>query len=106
MTAKCTSGPWTYRLAANSYGENGAFVVVRDTNDSEQTLICHMPYSGVNSSRIEERKANARLIAAAPELVDALNVALGHLTGGVDGDWRDCDYLDLIRAALEKAGIR
>ena len=25
------------------------------------------------------------------ELTDACNVALGHLTCGMDGDWRDCD---------------
>lgn len=48
--------------------------------------------------------ADARLIAAAPELLDALQVMLGHMTGGMDGDWRDCDYLALARAAIAKTG--
>lgn len=42
--------------------------------------------------------------AATPEWVeqsrDAMTVALGHLTGGMDGDWRDCDPKDLLRKAL------
>lgn len=47
--------------------------------------------------------ANARLIAAAPDLFDALNVALGWATGGMDGDWRECDHVELMRAAIAKA---
>ena len=34
-------------------------------------------------------------------LRDAVNVALGHMTGGMDGDWRDCDPVDLLRKALD-----
>lgn len=34
------------------------------------------------------------------KLRDAANVALGHLTGGMDGDWRDCDPIELLREAL------
>jgi hypothetical protein len=34
------------------------------------------------------------------KLRDAANVALGHLTGGMDGDWRDCDPVELLREAL------
>lgn len=33
-------------------------------------------------------------------LRDAANVALGHLTGGMDGEWRDCNTIDLLRSAL------
>jgi hypothetical protein len=36
-------------------------------------------------------------------LIDACNVALGHLTGGLDGDWRDCDAAALLRDAIHKA---
>lgn len=36
----------------------------------------------------------------AKRLRDAANVALGHLTGGMDGDWRDCDPAELLRSAL------
>lgn len=34
------------------------------------------------------------------KLRDAANVALGHLTGGMDGDWRDTDPVQLLRDAL------
>ena len=33
-------------------------------------------------------------------LRDAANVALGHLTGGMDGDWRDCNPVELLRSVL------
>lgn len=32
---------------------------------------------------------------------DAANVALGHMTGGRDGDWRDCDPVEILQEALE-----
>lgn len=38
--------------------------------------------------------------ASHAKLRDAANVALGHLTGGMDGDWRDCDPVELLREAL------
>lgn len=41
-----------------------------------------------------------RATAEAAVLLDAANVALGHLTGGMDGDWREVDYLDLLRTAV------
>ena len=52
---------------------------------------------------MKSSKANARLIDAAPDLLDACRVALGHLTGGMDGDWRNCDAADLLRATIKKA---
>lgn len=33
-------------------------------------------------------------------LRDAANIALGHLTGGIDGEWRDCNAIDLLLSAL------
>lgn len=52
---------------------------------------------------IATTEANAHLIAAAPELYEALNICLGHLTGGMDGNWADCDPIDVARKALAKA---
>lgn len=65
-----------------------------------ETTICDMPRWDIE--HWAEREANARLIAAAPDLLDACRVALGHFTGGMDGDWRDCDPSELLRAALAK----
>lgn len=54
-------------------------------------------------SGYEHGLANARLIAAAPDLYEAVRVALGWATGGMDGDWRECDHIEVMRAALAKA---
>ncbi|WP_292085368.1 MULTISPECIES: hypothetical protein [unclassified Brevundimonas] len=48
-------------------------------------------------------EANARLIAAAPELLEAANAALGALTGNMDGDWIGQDPVALLRAAIRRA---
>lgn len=46
-----------------------------------------------------ETKANARLIAAAPDMAEALRVALAYSHG-----WQD-DDVDVVRSALAKAGL-
>lgn len=40
--------------------------------------------------------------AEVEKLRDAANVALGWLTGGMDGDWREFNPTDLLREALRK----
>lgn len=37
------------------------------------------------------------------DLYEALEICLGHITGGIDGDWSDCDPAEKARAALAKA---
>jgi len=39
------------------------------------------------------------------ELLDACRVALGHMTGGMDGEWRDCDPIELLREVLTRAPL-
>lgn len=49
-------------------------------------------------------KANASLIAAAPELLEALEICLGNMTGGMDGKWPpDIDPIEAAREAIAKA---
>lgn len=52
---------------------------------------------------IKEHKHNSNLIAAAPELYEALDRCLGHLTGGLDGDFTGEDPVNAAREALAKA---
>jgi len=47
----------------------------------------------------EMQAANARLIAAAPDLLEACKAMLGHVGGSVDF----CDAMAMIRAAISKA---
>ncbi len=37
------------------------------------------------------------------ELLEACKVALGHMTGGMDGYWEDCDPIVLLRQAIARA---
>lgn len=37
------------------------------------------------------------------ELLEACKVALGHMTGGMDGDWKNCDPIVLLRQAISSA---
>lgn len=60
---------------------------------------CHAASRGID--QVEE--AGRAMRAAKREieqLRDAANVALWWLTGGMDGDWRDCDPAKLLRDAL------
>ena len=83
------------------------------THDSMRSICAvHAPYPGHNSEReIEEHLANAHLIAAAPELLEALKRAapwLGKMIA--DGAHmnsvlpKDCERtLQMIEAAIAKA---
>lgn len=102
-----TPGPWR-ALCLKMYSR-----VVRDPqgpgDETGGVQICHIAgpedegYEQMRPFNKKRWDADARLIAAAPELYDALNVALGHATGGMDGDWRNCDHIQLMRDALARA---
>lgn len=50
------------------------------------------------------REATASLWAAGPDLLEACQCALGHMTGNMDGDWDLAeDPAVLLRAAVRKA---
>lgn len=83
--SKHTPGPWVVSSYRNSI--NGA------TGSS----VAFLPIGG-------EMNANARLIASAPELAEALEIVLGYLID--DGPVRTEDgAIAVARAALKKAGI-
>ena len=60
MSAKHTTGPWIYAIPGDS------FVA------SDNGLICRRPAVSGGGSAPNNWEANARLIAAAPELLEAL----------------------------------
>jgi len=96
---KFTPGPWIQ--AGPSFGEpkmKFANSVIPDRDDDEYPDdICEMPFPYYD----EEQEANAQLIAAAPELYDALNAMLTHM--GMDEDEFTKVTFDQARAALAKA---
>lgn len=88
MGAKHTPGPWEAignLVRSPAAKELGSGVMLAECADRW--------FQKVNS---DEAKANARLIAAAPELLEALNDLLEQ--SGIDGLWAD-----KARAAIAKA---
>jgi len=100
-----TPGPWEARLGQYSY-----------TNDGQRPIMACEQRIALVTSTIErtrktaidapdgERDANARLIAAAPELLQALQLAHEHLSVVYPNAKSGDDFLlDTISAALAKA---
>lgn len=93
MTAKHTPGPWTADEWATGYTVS---------SDLEHYSVCHL--EGCNNA-----EANARLIAAAPELLAALEAFIGlpfPMPGQKSSNrgWSDFQaYCDQARAAIAKA---
>lgn len=87
MTTTHTPGPWTHHPEDNII-----------TDASGRRLIEWQARSV--SVSVEERDANARLIAAAPELLEALAALIGCIDHGSDNPTLK---LDAARAAIAKA---
>jgi len=82
-----TPGPWSYR-------EGGLCWYVEPSSNSKQCLA--EVYSKLNSRN--ENEANARLIAAAPELLEALEIAIIQL----DRNGHDLSELGFLKQTLAK----
>ena len=85
MSAQHTTGPWIYAIPGDS------FVA------SDNGLICRRPAVSGGGSAPSNWEANARLIAAAPELLEALQVMLDAAQHDIT---TECD---IARAAIAKA---
>lgn len=111
METKHTKGKWSLVRKDNKT----VYLCMTDKakGDAESTYgwydlhkIC-LYGSGLNQSPItkenqQEAEANAKLIAAAPELLEALMKIQGaYLTGGIKGLFQD--EIDLINNAINKA---
>lgn len=106
MSAKHTPGPWTVYPHTN--GRLGSTVSFdgRDTGLTS-TDICEIMPEDDNGSAIRVADANAKLIAAAPDLLQALLKAHTDLlrTDFSTSDERDRYMRKYIRDALAKAGV-
>ena len=104
-----TPGPWTWtdgfgrregsgRRLCNLYGETFEYSVV----DPDGFAIAHCNGPLVTMER-ERSEANARLMAAAPDLLDACQVMLGLIeadkSNGLDNPYEE----GILRAAISKA---
>ena len=88
MTEAHTPGPWTARRM-----HTGGFDIMDPRNRDVVTV-----YGG--GVETESREANARLIAAAPDLLEALKSLVANLA---EGDFISETRIDAARAAIAKA---
>ena len=98
METKHTPGPWTLGKGKVTIRET------RETGSKGFIARCHMPGEWRYRSE-EESEANARLIAAAPELMEALDtltlvVGMTPIKGNLEALQ---EAQDMARAAIKKA---
>jgi len=90
-----TPAPWSLFVL-----DDGAFTIC--TNDGVDRVICSRNAIDYNKNAARESIANARLIAAAPELLDVCEAFIGWIGDGVAGEML-ADIRARARAAIEKA---
>jgi hypothetical protein len=88
MASNHTKGPWA--IADDQFWKEGHQPVIL----SEHTRICSMPAlstsGGARNARRHEIAANAKLIAAAPDMLSSLQEALEQLRQLMEGE--GCDH--------------
>lgn len=107
---KHTPGPW---VAESSVDEWGVSVIASNEtgriSNPTRGQVCHVSVvAGASGDDADLAQANARLIAAAPEMKEALEGARGAILGllhgrGCEAEGSDEDWVKFIDAALAKA---
>jgi len=98
--SKHTEGPWSYEVRPNHAGPAPRYVITSETTDR----IAVISERGGAASP----EANARLIASAPDLLEALELCADWLSTefetDIEGDnFHSREILDPARAAIAKA---
>lgn len=113
MTAKHTPGPWklSEMHAEGFYMNDGAASIVAEGGRVALADVqCKVKRGQGYKAQCPERDANAALIAAAPEMHDALSLAEDLLARLLDSDHggtpEELAILEAVRAALAKADGR
>lgn len=94
--SKFTPGPWRI---GNPGEKGGIGVDATDHADGLNFEVCEVWGVDVDSQHDERSQANAKLIVAAPDLLDALQSLVRH----AEALGRHCELYDKARAAIAKA---
>ena len=92
-----TSGPWNVQNTAPSNALDIAVIF-----DGQSHVVCSVPKGSSNKPQ-QERRANARLLAAAPDLFEALQKLLSHGTFTDYPNTSEWHAVRDARAAIAKA---
>jgi hypothetical protein len=116
MEAKHTKGPWTLhddetpwtcgdaRTAIELGEELGHTEILFSLQNDEQEPLAYLPWEPLaNDKRCEELRANARLIAAAPELLEALTRVRTWLMAPNTSDESLDEMTFIVKSAIAKA---
>ena len=93
MGTKHTTGPWVIDWNVSRLDIFGS---------DETTLVASLRRSPLSQAIDEAARSNARLIAAAPDLLDSLSEIFDY-AGGADSALHDEYVMDRARAAIAKA---
>ncbi len=98
MANQFTPGPWIVRQRTSNLGvPNGRFAILSAAQSTrEEFFICEMPFAAVRGDDGQESRANSHLIAAAPDMLVALEGILR--CSSIDDSW-----LEPVRVAVTKA---
>ena len=101
-----TPGPWRYERDQFT-DEEGPIWLVEDVA-GRNIILAKIPVLGGDDTHSEhETEANANLIAAAPDLLEAAEQALEHLIEmGPQGCLRCEGTIDMLRHAIAKARVQ
>jgi len=99
-TTKHTAGPWTIceLNTPKTFGSKAKQLISFPSN----LAICELYSDREKPNHVETMEANARLIAAAPELLDALKLCAGILRVGSHGAGT-CEAYEAAFQAISKA---
>jgi hypothetical protein len=104
MNTKYTPAPWTFSKW-EQFGRTSFYICQQDgapyTPNYSDVASCIA--ETVSSERVATQEANARLIAAAPELLEAIKGALGLLDGIINRWPRQTAKVNAVHAAIAKA---
>jgi hypothetical protein len=97
MSTKHTPGPWLYIT-----GDEWSHSVVTEEGELPSGDMGYWTVASINKNREPQHKANARLIAAAPELLEALRTLKMAIVAGPP-EYDSADWIEMADAAIAKA---
>jgi len=92
MMNKHVIGPWKVRNRLDIFNTRGTFIATAFTHDERLVGPQRQP----KASYLGAAEANARLIAAAPELLAACEALYIYIKAYMAGGWADCPLCNLL----------